>query len=220
MKSRSSSRTRSATVAAALALVVLGGCGGGGSGVVAPVAVPEPELEVATVAGLGVAVLTHVDRSAVSEVSGGRNRREGWMSVGMRVDTGVATVPLDTMVFRRQDSVEPGAICDEGGSWILSCQVTTASDGSVLSVQTSTEDIVGGRSEHGFFVFVVNFRDGEVVFVMEELDSREPSYLDLTELPVDVEVLKDIATDPYVGVKTTAELNDAGQDLPELGSAG
>ena len=45
------------------------------------------------------------------------------------------------------------------------------------------------------------------------MPSRKPNYVDMSGLPLDETVLKEIATDPQVGTHTSPELNAAGKDL-------
>jgi hypothetical protein len=66
-------------------------------------------------------------------------------------------------------------------------------------------------SQEGFFVFVMQARKGHMV--LETLPDRRASYVDFSGLPVELEALKDLASDPLVGFKTSAARNDAGEQL-------
>lgn len=213
-----SPRLRVAATVAALGVAAtsLAACGNGTAGAAAPEAVPHTEP--ATVRGLAAAVYAHLDEDALTGLGGYRQEQENWMLASAKVDGAGVRVPVDTMVLEDRATAEEKAQrgCDEElkNSWILRCEERTAPDGSVVQVLASTEDLTGGRLTRGFVLFVLNFReDGEVVLVMQQLPSRTSAYLDMTGLPVDEDVLVEIATDPLVGFETTPELNAAGEQI-------
>lgn len=194
-------RRAAAAVAAAFGLLGLAGCG----------ADDDSSAETATPAGLAAAVYPHLDPAPVRG-SGSSNEEERWVAVSLEVPTDAGRTPLDVFVYRHEpeDVEDP---CAETGEWILSCEQGAAADGSPSFTITSTEDLTGGRSEEGFFVFSGNVRDEETVLVIESLETREPSYLDLSGLPVDRAVLEEIASDPSVGMRVSAAQNAAGREL-------
>lgn len=175
----------------------------------------QAELEPATLPGLAAAAYSRFDSQLVGRTSGTHNDSEEWMSVSASVGAPGKPVRLDIFVARPREST-PSDPCADSGYWILSCQSTTADDGSPLFIIASTEDLTGGESTRGFFVFVGHERDDEVVLVIETLESRKKSYVDLSGLPVDLRILKEIATDPLVGFRTSPEMNRTGAETPQF----
>jgi hypothetical protein len=217
---RRSHRLRLAATVAALGVTAasLTACGDRTAGAAAPETVPETEP--ATMRGLAAAVYSHLGEEELTGLGGYRQEQENWMLASAKVDAGDLRVPLDTMVLEDRATAEESAQREKGceeelkNSWILRCDDRTAPDGSAVQVLASTEDLTGGRLSEGFVLFVVNFReDDEVVLVMQQLPSRKAEYLDMTGLPVDVDVLVEIVTDPLVGFETTPELNAAGEQI-------
>lgn len=201
---------RTGTAAAAMALLFVGACGSQESSKVS-----RDDREPATVAGLAAAVLTHLDPDSVKSSRGTSNESEKWMLVDVEVEGAGAVVPLSVMVIEYTEETGRPATADlcRNDTAVLSCRTETTDDGSTVGLQTSTEDLTGGRLRKGLVAYVVNFRDDYGVLVMENVSSRQPHYVDLTRLPLDVTVLEEIATDPMVGTRTSPDLNDAGKDL-------
>ena len=94
---------------------------------------------------------------------------------------------------------------------MLYCRFEKAPDGSPVGLQASTEDITGGEFSKGFSADVMHRRERSLVLVSEVLPTRKKAFVEMTHLPVPVEVLEAIATDPRVGPRTTPELNRAGK---------
>lgn len=211
-------RLASTVLAVAVTAAALAACGDRPAEVAAPEATPGTEP--ATVRGLAAAVYSHLEQDTLSGLGGFRQKQENWMLVSAEVDAADVRVPVDTMVLEDRATREERAQREQGcaeelkNSWILRCEDRTAPDGSAVQVLASTEDLTGGRLSRGFVLFVVNFRDDdEVVVAMEQLPTRDAEYLEMTGLPVGVDVLVDIVTDPLVGFETTAELNAAGERI-------
>jgi hypothetical protein len=205
---------RAGTLAAVVALLVVSACGSQSEP--SKSSNPSPaDLEPATVAGLAAAVLTHLDGDSVKGTGGNRNKYEKWTAVSLEVEVAGAVVPLSVMVMEyTKETGKPSAadMCSDDPA-VLSCRTEKADDGSTVGLTTSTEDLTGGISSKGLFAHVVHVRDDYLVLVTEDVPSRKPDYVDMTRLPLDVTVLKDIATDPLVGTHTSPGLNDAGKDL-------
>lgn len=170
--------------------------------------------------GFAAAVYSHLDEDTLTGLGGYRQKQENWMLASARVDAAGVRVPLDTMVLEdvatEKEKTQREKGCEEElkNSWILRCEDRTAPDGSAVQVLASTEDLTGGRLSHGFVLMVLNFReDDEVVLAMQQLPTREAEYLAFAELPVPVDVLAEIVTDPLVGFETTPELNAAGERI-------
>lgn len=201
------------TTAAAVAVVLLflGGCG---SAERSPTS-SGTDLEPATVRGLAAAVLTHLDPERVGSTTGNSNDDEHWMGVQTEVEVADAVVPLSVMVSGyADDGARPSAsqVC-EADPAALSCRTRPLDDGSFVVFLTSTEDLTGGILETGLVAYVAHYRDDSAVMAMEDVPSRKRHHVDMTRLPVDVQVLEAIVTDPMVGRHTSPELNDAGEDL-------
>lgn len=178
---------------------------------------PPSEMEPATVRGLAAAVRAHIEGASHRDGNGGSNPQERWILATHTILTGHEEVPLTTIVTRHNGTRAMAAkSCAAPSESLLSCKTTTAPDGSPLVVAASIQDVTGRRSEHGFYVYVSHYRPQEIVLVFEELGSRKPSYIDLTGLPVDLKVLKQIAVDPLVGSRTTHQMNEAGSQLSDF----
>jgi hypothetical protein len=210
-------RTRSltATTTLLLALPLMAACGNPEQARDARV-----RLEPATVGGLAAAVLTHLDRDSTTSTGGNGNAHEKWKAVDFEVEADGLVVPVSVMVTEyTEETGRPSAddLCSEDDQASLGCRVDELDDGTSVGFLASTEDVTGGILRRGFIAMVAHLRDDEAVLVMEELPSRDPHLVDLTRLPVDVDVLEEIATDPLVGTRTSPELNAAGRELEPVG---
>ena len=198
-----------------MALLFAAACG---SQQLATEAPDDVELEPATVAGLAAAILTHVDTDSVKRASGSGNEHEKWKVVTLELEAGGVVVPVDVMVSEYTSETvrpSPGEMCADDPA-VLSCRTETTPDGSVVGLLTSREDLTGGWHGSGLTAYVGHFRDDYMVLVMETLSSRKPYYVDMTQLPLDLTVLLEIATDPLVGTHTSPELNATGKNLQGL----
>lgn len=190
-------RTAVVAVTGILASLVTG-CGAsspGSNG--ASAAAGEP----ATVPGLTAAVLSHLEDRRVEPRGESSNPDEGWRAVDVEVQAAGGAVPVSVMVVEAGEELDLSEVdtCPTPGSTVLGCRVEHAVDGSPVVAQTSTEDIVGGISPDGLFVLVSHARKDHLVLVVEELRSRTQDDRAMRGLPVDLDVLVDIATDPAIG---------------------
>ena len=199
---------RTRTAATVMTLLLATACGSHGSSTSSVV-----ELEPATSAGLTAAVLTHLDAASVQRSSANGNGSEGWKAVDVEVKADGLVVPLSVMVMEYTDGTgrpSTAEMCSQGNPSMLSCRTEIRSDGSKIWFMASSEDLTGGIVDHGLVAYVGHLRQDHVVLVMETVSSRKPGYVDLTQLPLDVSVVEEIATDPLVGTRTSPELNAAG----------
>jgi hypothetical protein len=199
-------------------MVMVAGCGGRAAPETEQGAAPAvAEWETTTTRGLAAGLVEHV--GAPSEgIRGGSNSEQGLMVVSAQFERDGGAVPVDLVVLRSEEGEDSSSemSCEDQGGWILGCELETAPDGSPVLVLASTEDLTGGISEDGLFVFVINARDDHDVLVIQTLPDRRASYVDFSALPVDVETLKQLVTDPLVGFETSAARNDAGERLRDF----
>ena len=177
------------------------------------------DLEPATAPGLAAAVMTHLHDKHAKVLGGIQNKNEGWTAADFEVQTHGKTVELRLFVAsvekitKRTDPPKTGE-CPTSPTKVY-CRIEKAPDGSYVTLEASTEDIVGGEMTPGFSANVGSGRDTRrghcIVLVSELLPTREKALVEMTGLPVPVEVLKAIATDPRVGPRTTPALNRSGK---------
>lgn len=177
------------------------------------------DLEPATAPGLAAAVMTHLHDKHAKVLGGIQNKNEGWTAADFEVETNGKAVELRLFVasiketIKRTDPAKTGE-CPTSPTKLY-CRIEKAPDGSYVTLEASTEDIVGGEMTPGFSANVGSGRDTRrghyIVLVSEILPTREKALVEMTGLPVPVEVLKAIATDPRVGPRTTPALNRAGK---------
>ena len=214
-------------------IVLMAGCGSGGQGAVAPpqsgatLQSPAPSSgagsptsgrenrEPATVKGLVAAVLTHLDPDRVKGKGGGGSEDGGSMSVHIDVEVSGAVVPLEVVAAAYGGDMgrpSEAELCPKDPA-VLRCTTWAQDDGSFVVRLTATEDLTGGILDKGLVAYVMHMREDEGVIVMQTVPDRQPDYVDMTRLPLDVTVLEQIATDPLVGTSTSPELNRVGEGL-------
>ena len=177
------------------------------------------DLEPATAPGLAEAVMTHLDDKHAKVLGGIQNKNEGWTAADFEVETHGKTVELRLFVAsieettKRTDPAKTGE-CPTSPTKLY-CRIERVPDGSYVTLEASTEDIVGGEMTPGFSANVGSGRETRrghyIVLVSEILPTREKAFVEMTGLPVPVEVLKAIATDARLGPRTTPALNRAGK---------
>lgn len=174
-----------------------------------PAATDPDDTEPATARGLAAAVDAHLASATLvhaTDSSDGVNDHQG---PELRVD-------LTYRIDGRQVEFSVGATEDldewEGVKEVCaeatgrdSCALARTAEGRPQAVlRIAPED-----GEPGFALVAVH-RGEQIVFVTEQ----PPGQVRLTRLPVSVESLGRVVTDPLVGLTTSRAMNDAGRDLP------
>ncbi|MBA3232892.1 MAG: hypothetical protein H0T17_02940 [Propionibacteriales bacterium] len=179
------------------------------------------QREPATPRGLAAAVMTHID-VAPAAVGGQENDETTSGSTGaeslfadLAYDLVGDRVELMAAVTPNPDAWSDMG-CDAGASGLTGCRLFVLADGSPAMVGVLA-DAGSGAGDHFGYVVVAVKRDDQIVAVVETtpsafaIDPETPTAQ--WDLPVDVAVLTEIASDPLVGLSTSADLNAAGEAI-------
>ncbi len=163
----------------------------------------------ATPRGMAAAVLTHTDGLGSLIGVGGQalENSRGMLDLkhGITAEFGYALgsgakVDLQVIASRPSAKERKAFLCANRSSTVT-CRETTFPDGTRGAVISSTDGLLG----------VANVRDSQVVIVLETV-------INSGSTPLSVQDLKAIATDPLVGLTTTADLNAQGLAIPDFKS--
>lgn len=169
-------------------------------------------VDVATPQGLAAAVDAHLDDAELVEAVDSSQGVAGHPGPELRVDLSydVGGEMVDFSVGATEDLAEwqgVERVCAQSKGRDR-CALSEAADGSPLAVLHVAAD----PGAPGFSMVAVH-RGDQIVFATE----APPAETALADLPVPVDVLREIVVDPLVGLSTSAGMNARGEHLPFRG---
>ncbi len=185
------------------------------------------QLVDATPRGLAAGLVDLVDLGTPTDVGGERHRADG--SSGETLQAGAAyrvdgqRLSIEVIASRPVTQWASADSCAKaqsgGGQGTIWCDDSPLADGTpALRVLMGQSDTVSsGPSPISYAAIVAVKRDGQLVAVIETLppDAGQPAYTE-TNLPVSIDVLSALATDPRIGFFTTQDYNAAGEQLADF----
>ncbi len=197
------------------------------------------QLVDATPRGAAAALLDLVDLGAPTDV-GGERQQGADSSSGETLQVGAAyrvdgqRLSVEVIATRPVTQWKQAGTCasaQSGGQDAVWCDDSPLSDGtpalrilmsgadSSSSDSTATPDSTGA-SGTTYLAIVAVKRDGQLVAVIETLppDAGQPAFTQ-NNLPVSIESLTALATDPRIGFSTTQDYNTAGEQLADFRSS-
>ncbi len=186
------------------------------------------QLVDATPRGVAAALIDLVDLGAPTDVGGERQSASGGSSddtiqVGAAYRVDGQRLSVEVIATRPVTQWKQAGTCasSQGGSAqdTIWCDDSPMPDGTpALRVLMSAADTSSGGSAGTTYLAIVAVkRDGQLVAVIETLppDAGQPAYTQ-DNLPVSIETLSTLATDPRLGFLTTADYNAAGEQLADF----
>lgn len=182
------------------------------------------QLEQATPRGFAAAVMSHTGDVGTLIAVGGYPMDDGpttdasmkgalMLELAYRTSGGVKT-DLQVFASPQTDKLPKGGLCSDTGQGDT-CTEDTLPDGTTRAVIESTVD-VGGVADNSatpsslaHYLVVGIVRSDQFVVAIETVS-------DSAATPLSVDELQAIATDPVVGLQTTADLNAQGEDIPDF----
>lgn len=174
----------------------------------------------ATARSLTAAALEHLSDEQLIAAGGPRGgMQRGSVFASLALDTDQGKVQLDVVATTRVKGWDRQGQCAPGTpqSATVQCQRSTLDDGAELVV--AAEKLDAGTGPAQYLVRVTARRDDQLVGVLEYLRGaqaavpREGVPMASWDLPVDVETLQEIVSDPRFGVVTSPEMIAKGEAL-------
>lgn len=183
------------------------------------------QLVPATPRGMAAAVIASVDLGTPIAVAGEPHQDDpdtgDTLQVATGYEVGAQKVEVDVIAITNVSQWN-GVTCTEAaspGEETVSCDHSALPDGTPALLTLSRYVGKPGSDDPGtdYMALAAVRRDDQLVAVTEIIPSVDPSTaVTAGTLPIPMDVLLRVATDPQVGLSTTADLNAQGEDIKDF----
>ena len=183
--------------------------------------VSQAPTEPSTPRSLAAVAMSHIDLEPFMVGTDGGDQPEGQLSAGMGYKTTDGNAELQLAATSNLDGWDPQAICEPSGPEIVieACERKVLDDGGEMVTLAQR----GRQGTPQYFVIVAVKRPGELVAVIETTQravANTEAPVEEWGLPVDVDTMRAIVTDPRFGLTTDAEAIRQGGAIEDFKEGG